>query len=72
MGQASFAPRNRRISFFKNQIGTPPMNWILIIMIAGSPTVVPGFQDDWACKAAGKTIVKDIGDTAKYWCFSTS
>ncbi|MEJ6708407.1 MAG: hypothetical protein QNK92_06360 [Amylibacter sp.] len=48
------------------------MNWILIVMIAGSPTVVPGFQDDLACKAAGKTIVKDIGETAKYWCFSTS
>jgi hypothetical protein len=45
------------------------MSWILVVMIAGTPTSIPGFQDDWACKSAGVTIVKDVGDTAKYWCF---
>jgi hypothetical protein len=48
------------------------MSWILILMIAGEPTAVPGFQDDWACKAAGSTIVKDVGKDATYWCFKTS
>ncbi len=46
--------------------------WILVVMISGSPNAIPGFHDDWACKAAGVTIAKEVGKDTKYWCFATS
>jgi hypothetical protein len=48
------------------------MTWILVLVIAGAPTSIVGFENDWACKSAGTRLVKDIGESANYWCFRSS
>lgn len=44
------------------------MNWILILVLSGASGVTAEFSSEWACKSAGRTIVDDLGDAARYWC----
>lgn len=49
------------------------MAWVFVLVLNGATPVSIDFDSEWACKDAGRNIVKTLGEEkAVYWCFKRS